>query len=299
MNFEAFYNQCQSLPDENDRKRAEAFCNKIYDVFNEDNPQFSDMSHICNLFYGKNLTISKTQYYCRKNLVCMFYDWLKEQGAVDDELVEKVHSLRLKDIALDYELYHYYFKDLDEVLGFVKRVGAMNGMGDYDDLLNLKSLVILIWYGIEFNQVCEIKKSDLNRATQTITYCGQTKQFKKEHFDILCRFADLDAHKGFPSQKLQLYKKSPYLMRSAIQSQIKPNNMRKALVRFNAVAVSYGKELSTLCLRRNGIFYSVYQAGDKKSAGVRIQKLLGCDTAFSFGYKEFYEKWELLLVKGG
>ena len=74
--------------------------------------------------------------------------------------------------------------------------------------------------------------------------------------------------------------------------------MQKALGRFNLVAADYGKELSSLSLKRNGIFERVYNSGDEKTAGILIREITGCDTAFAFGYKEFYERWKQLIVGG-
>ena len=135
--------------------------------------------------------------------------------------------------------------------------------------------------------------------THTVLVGDKQIQLTIEHFNILKRFAELDVHRGFPSQKQQIYMSSPFLMRSAKQVSLSPNNIQKAIQRFNSVAVEHGKELSILNLRRNGIFSQVYAAGDEKTANTLIQELTGCDTAFAFGYKEFYERWKRLITGGG
>lgn len=297
MNFEPFYERCQHLPD-SDKKWADTFFETVTRLFDGDEPQFANHSLICGLFYGKGKSVSKAQYYRKRKLVRMFYEWLYEQGAVEQTVLEEVSSLRLRDVVTDYELSHYYFKDLGDVLDFVHIVGRSEGLDEYDDLLNIKAVVILSWHQVGLLELQELHKSALQPETHTVLVGRKQIQLTIEHFNILKRFAELDVHRGFPSQKRQIYMSSPFLMRSAKQVSLSSNNIQKAIQRFNSVAVEHGKELSILNLRRNGIFSQVYAAGDEKTANTLIQELTGCDTAFAFGYKEFYERWKRLFTGG-
>lgn len=297
MNFNSFYERCQQLP-ENDRRWADTFCATVSDVFGGDEPDFENISLICQLFYGKGKGVSKAQYYRKRKFVRLFYEWLHEQGLVSQDILEKVCSLRLGDVVTDYELTHYYFKNLDGALDFVHAVGVATGLGEYDDLLNIKAVVILSWYQVSLNELQELRKSALQLDTCTVLVGEKRIQLTLDHFNILKRFAELDVHRGFPSRKQQIYMSSPFLMRSARQVSLNPNNIQKAIQRFNSVAVKHGKELSVLNLRRNGIFSQVYAAGNEKTANTLIQELTGCDTAFAVGYKEFYEKWKQFIIGG-
>ena len=297
MNFDPFYERCKQLP-ENDKRWAGTFCETAAYLFSEDEPNFQDVGLICRLFYGKGKSVSKAQYYRKRKFVYLFYEWLCEQGVVQQETLDQVYALRIGDVVTDYELTHYYFENLDGALDFVRTVGMNQGLCDYDDLLNIKSIVILSWYQVELSQLQELHKSALQPETHTVLVGEKQIQFTIEHFNILKRFAELDVHRGFPSQKQQIYMSSPFLMRSAKQISLSPNNIQKAIQRFNSVAVEHGKELSILNLRRNGIFSQVYAAGDEKTANTLIQELTGCDTAFAFGYKEFYERWKCLITGG-
>lgn len=298
MNLSAFYDECQKLPD-NKRQWVDVFYKTVLDVFGEDHQSFEERDKVCQLFYGNSSSLSKAQYYRKRNLVRKLYDWLAEQGAVSQDFLKEVYGLQLQDVISNTELYHYYFKDLDEVLDFVTLVGSFKGMGEPNDMLNIKAIVILSWHQVDLNELQEVRKSDLRPENHTVLVGEKQIQLTIEHFNILKRFAELDVHRGFPSQKQQIYMSSPFLMRSAKQISLSPNNIQKAIQRFNSVAVEHGKELSILNLRRNGIFSQVYAAGDKKTANTLIQELTGCDTAFAFGYKEFYERWKRLITGGG
>lgn len=291
MNFESFYTLCQQLP-EKDRQWVDVFYKTVIEVFDEEHPQFQNPDRICKLFYGKSASISKAQYYRKRNLVRMFYDWLYQQGAIDKQVVEDVYSLQLKDVVTDYELSHYYFKDLDDALGFVTKVGAVKGLNEPNDMLNFKVIVILTWYGAELQELLSIKKSNLDRVNCTVTVGDKVLHLTTEYMNILCRFADIDLHKGFPSQKQQIYVTSQYLMRSSKQSCMSPNNVQCAIRRFNTIAADYDHEISVLNLRKNGVFRRVYDSSDDKTVNTLIQEITGCDTAFAVGYKEFYERWK-------
>ena len=297
MNFDPFYERCQQLP-ENDRKWADTFFTTVNETFGEGQASFADVRLACRLFYGKGKSVSKAQYYRKRKFVKLFYEWLYEQGLIQQNTLEEVCSLRLGDVVTDYELEHYYFNNLDGALDFVRTVGISVGLGDYDDLLNIKAIVILSWHQVDLSELQELHKSALQPTTHTVLVGEKQIQLTIEHFNILKRFAELDVHRGFPSQKQQIYMSSPYLMRSAKQISLSPNNIQKAIQRFNSVAVEHGKELSILNLRRNGIFSQVYAAGDEKTVNTLIQELTGCDTAFAFGYKEFYERWKQLITGG-
>lgn len=297
MNLSIFYDECQALP-KNERQWLDAFYKNVIDVFGEQHQSFEERDKMCRLFYGNSSSLSKAQYYRKRNLVRKLCDWLAKQGAISEDFREEVYNLQLQDVVSNTELYHYYFKDLDEVLNFVTLVGAMKGMDGFDDMLNVKTIVILSWYQIDLNEMQNLHKSSLISEDCSILIGERKVEILAEHFNVLKRFAELDVHKGFPSQKLQVYKSSPFLLRSAKQISLSPNNVQKTIQRFNLVAAEYGKELSILNLRRNGIFSKVFSAGDGKTINTLIQELTGCDTAFASGYKEFYEKWKMLIKEG-
>ena len=84
MNFAPFYERCQQLP-ESDKRWADAFCETVNKIFDGDETQFTNHSLICRLFYGKGKSVSKAQYYRKRKLVRMFYEWLYEQGLVQKD----------------------------------------------------------------------------------------------------------------------------------------------------------------------------------------------------------------------
>lgn len=295
MDLSTFYEDCQKLPD-NEKQWVDVFYNMVLEIFGVDNQNFENRDNVCKLFYGRSFTLSKAQYYRKRNLIRRLYDWLLAHGAVSKEFHNEVYNMKLHDVVSDTELYRYYFKNLDEVLDFVTLVGASKGMGEVNDLLNVKSIVVLSWYQVDLAEICSLKKSALQSSTYSILVDDKRIHFEVDHYRVLERFAALDTHKGFPTTKTQFYVDSPYLMRSARKEMLNVDNIQNAIQRFNYVATGYGKEISALNLRRNGVFNKVYSSKDEKTANVLIQELTGCDTSFAFGYKEFYGRWKKLIM---
>ena len=291
MNFEPFYTRCQELPDK-DRKWVDGFYSTVLRTFDDEEPQFQNHVMICSLFCGDHGGVSKAQYYRRRIFVRMLYDWLYEQGYVTRDTLEYVYSLRLSDVVTDYELSRYYFKNLDEALDFVALVGRANGLDSEDDMLNIKTIVILAWNGLESPEMASIKKRHLNEVNGTVVIGEKTLHIEPKYMRVLCKFANIEMHRAFPSCRQQLYVESEYLMRSSRQSCMTPNNIRCAIWRFNDIADSYGRELSIPHIRRNGVFCKVFESTDERSVNTLVQEVTGCDTAFAYGYKEFYTRWK-------
>lgn len=299
MNLSLFYSECQSLP-ENERRWVDAFYKTVVDTFGEQDQSFSDLHKVCSLFYGNHSSkLCKAQYYRKRKLVLELYTWLAKKNEVSDDFLEQVRNLKLQDVVSNAELYLHYFKDLDAALNFITKVGMTKGLGDYDDLLPIKAITILTWHQVATSELLDMKKSDLKIQDNAVAIGDRVIQLDEKYFNILRRFSELDVHKGFPSQKMQVYVSSNFLMRSSKRINLCQNTLQKTLERFNTVAVEHGKELSLVSLRRNGVFSQAYaSASDDKTSNSIIQEILGCDTAFAYGYKELYERWKLAIAGG-
>lgn len=290
MNFDLFYEQC--LQNQINSAQLNTFFKTVLDEFDGKPAKFQDIDVACRLFYGKSENMSKATFYRNRVLVRALYDWLYEQGAVSEKMRQAVYALQLRDVISDHELSLHYFRNLDEALNFVEMIGVHQGLEGKDDMLNYKAMVVLAWHGIELQQSLSIRKADIYRESKSVVCCDKVFHFEEKYFNIICRFADIDVHKGFPSGKTQFYCDSPYLMRSAKQERMNMNSLKCALQRFNGISKSYNKALSILALRRNGIFSRIINSKDEKCVNALIREEIQCDTAFACGYKELYERWK-------
>lgn len=291
MDYEPFLRRCETkFPKE---ECLEVIVRKIEEVFADDD--FRNNTRACELFYI-NGKIGKAQFFRMKKYVKELYEWLFEQGKVTHEQREYVSSLTMDDVISDEEIRSCYFSSLDGALDFVRAVGRRCGLNDEDDLLMIKSIVILSWYGLERSEMVGIRKGDLSVADKTVLlHNGNSVVLQADHFNILKRFSELDVHRGFPTGRRQVYEYSPYLMRASRSLQMDKEKITQAIKRFNVVAIDhFGHRISTRALQNNGAFFRILESGetDPRALTVIIKNIVGCDRHAAFWYKVMYEKWK-------
>lgn len=294
MNYDLFCKQCQYIAD-SDKDAGQWFYDAAMRMF-EARADFGELSNISDLFYYGVDKVYKSLYFRRKRIICTFYDWLYEQGEVSKEKVEYVHNLQLEDVIADQEMNRFYFASLDLVLEYIAEVGKGRQMGGEFDMLNIKTIAILAWYGFGTEEMVDIQKADLNEKESVIKHNDEATFIDQEYMSILMRFAKNDSHLGFPAGNPQKYKPSLYLMRSARQEHMTANNIWGAIKRFNYVGAEHGMALSIQCLRWCGIFRRIYDSDSGESVNALIQREFGCDKAFASAYADRYERWKQVKV---
>lgn len=290
MDYNLFLKRCE------EKFPKEECLGMIVDVFKKvfEDENYCNDSKVRELFYAHG-KMSKPQFYRIKKYVKELYQWFFEQGAVTQSQIDFVKSVTIDDVVSQEEMSLYYFPNLDGALDFVTSVGAMNGLGDRNDMLMMKSIVVLSWYGVDVQQILSIRKSDLSYTTQTLFVDGD-KAIKMEasHFDILYRFAMIDSHRGFPTGNMLVFQDSPYLMRTARSIQMNSNTVYQAIKRFNVVASAMsGRKIGISALQTNGVFCKMLTGGqESKDLTNTVQSATGCDRHEAFWYKAKYEKWK-------
>ena len=294
MDYKPFRTMCDSLPTQT-QKAADNFCNSLPYMFPDDT--FMMPRRVYALLSGSRArVIGRSNFYRRKKLTVLFYNWLLEQGLVDPRFVEWVSSLKLEFVVASREMDFRYYKSLDDVLGFITKVGASTGLGGYGDLLGLKSIVILAWHGVETSEMLKMQKADIDVGSSAVLISGdhtRTVVIPEKYLDILRYYATEDIHRGFPSGKKQVYRPSPFLFRAARLEKLDFENLHGLVNRFNDKARKYGRELSLPQLHRNGIFARVLEQDDgEKSINELIIKVSGCDKFLASELSRVYLMWK-------
>ena len=290
MDYEPFLRRCESkFPKE---ECLDVIVRKIGEVFADDD--FRHNARACELFYITD-KISKAQFFRMKKYVKELYEWLLESGKVTESQVEYVAALTMEDVISGEEIKTCYFSDLDSALDFIAAVGRRCGLGDEDDLLMIKSIVILSWHGLGRSEIAEIRKSDLVRVNNSIVVKNREPMVLQiRYFNVLHRFSSIDEHRGFPNGKKQVYEDSPYLMRASRTVHMDKDKISQAVKRFNLVAADqFGHRISTKAIRNNGAFFRMLEsAQDSRTITATAKAIVGCDRHAAFWYKVMYEKWK-------
>lgn len=271
MDYKPFYEICESLP-KSKKAGLKTFKDDIETIFDDvKSDQYKQEHKIVRLFTGafKGVGVSRSQYFSRKPLVRMFYDWLYQQGVVPKETVEYVYGLTPEDILASRDLTKFYFKNLGDALNAIEFPAQMYACKDEDSLLCIKSIVILLWHGVPVSQMISIKKEDLDFESKTVCIRNaedtvKNIQLEEQYFQIICDYSRIDGHKAFPSGLKHLYMQpSMYLFR-AYRTNRKRENLCEAdisamIQRFNELCgARVGKKFGVKELRNNGMMYDLY-----------------------------------------
>lgn len=297
MNYDPFLSRCkEKYPQE---ECWEAIITRFQDVFADGD--FKNRSKVCEAFYVTD-KLGKAQFFRMKKYVKELYNWLFEQGFVDNEDVEYVRGLTIDDVVSNREITTCYFRDLNNALDFVGAVGYAYGFDRDDDLLMIKTIVILSWYGLERGDIAEVRKSDLIDSETALLCKGRQIGLPAEHFNVLRRFADSDVYRVFPLDKRHEYVYSPYLMRTSRSVQMDKDKVSQAIKRFNAVALErFEHKLVMKALQNNGAFCKMLENAeqDSRALTMAVENIVGCDRHAAFWYKVMYEKWKCVYYPEG
>jgi hypothetical protein len=229
--------------------------------------------------------------------------FLYEQGYVTQEQLSIVQKIKLDEITMSCEVKQNYFKDIYDAIDFVQAVGSMFGMNDKDDLLIIKSIVILSWYGIEASAMSGIRKADLCPDSNSVCIDGGlTVVMPRECFSILYRLSVIDEYRGFPSGKKQTCVNSPYLFRTFRSEQTDRSKINQAVKRFNNEASDlFDRKIAVSALKNNRIFCQMLECEDQSSCGLTslLKEVAGKDRHAAVWYKSMYKTWKDVYYPNG
>jgi hypothetical protein len=267
----------------------------------------TDKRFLCKTFFmQKTNAVSRSHYQKIKNYLLNLFDYLDVCSVVPSQ--EKVADSR--EIV-------YFFKDLDDVFGFVDLVGFAK-MDNYDpseDLIFIKAIAILAWYGFSMQEIVDVRKSDLiaidgaygvylSTSEDTETANSSDKKLipmTKQAFDILSFCSSLEMYRSFPSGKVQVLKGDPHLLfRPAY---VDCDELKKEypiyLMKYfnNAAADVSDKILSIKNLRKSALFETIREDKTDRSLIEKIMGYTKCPINHAYAYRKQYSRWAELFYK--
>lgn len=281
----------QDSPEEIDEKLIKKFNEITKEDPNNANIIIEDES-IYSIFYVYNDTVAMSKFYSVKRFLILLYEWLIQQKYADKWTLEKIKSIRIEDVLSETFVKQFLYKNLDSILEMVCEVGNKIGLSNEEDLLDIKSLVILMFYGVEYKDIIDIKKSDL--YGNKIKVGNEIITLDDKSFKILSMYAETDPFSSFPSGKSRVRVPSDFLFRSSMKNKLTSSNLRFAFARFNEVAKDYYVQLDRLRLYKNGMFVRIYEVENNyESIQDAIREVTKVKSRGSvYDIKELYEVWK-------
>ena len=255
-----------------------------------------DKDFLCDVFYMQRLgAITRTHYQKIKEYLINLFDWCNISGSVPSQ-EEVIKSTQI----------YCYFKDLDSAMNFIDEVGnlLLSNYNKNKDLVIIKSIVILGWYGLSLKDIVQIKKRDVTKAINGGLVNVGGKQFlvDQKSIEVLMRLSSLEGYQSLPNGTYKyLQDFNDYLFRPTSMdcTGMRETYIAQSLQRFNNnVPRHLHQNIAFRNMHRNAMFVNIRKDDSGDSLIQKIMRHTNCSPKQSYSYRTQYLAW-LELVENG
>lgn len=271
------------------------FLSRIDEIAEGDDLQerLSDKTVLCNVFYFQKLSsITRTHYQKIKKYLLNLFDWLNITGSIPS------HSE-----VIEAGKYVCFFRDLDSALAFIDKIGD-NKLTNYNpnvDLVTIKSIYVLGWYGLSLDEIIELKKTAVVEQNEggCVILNERSVFIEKTYFDILFSLKYLDSYKSLPKGKTRYLKgRDEFMFRATIENceHFGKDSIVQMLQRFNTHIPFYEKQsIAFRYIYTNAMFVKIYEDKTDKSIDEKIINVMNCSSKQMYSYKAQYFIWAKMI----
>lgn len=255
--------------------------------------KLADHDFLCNAFYMQRLnSITRTHYQKIKEYLLNLFDWYKIKAEVPTQ--EEV---------IEFTQVYAYFRSLESALRFVDHVGELR-LANYNptqDLVIVKSIFILGWYGLSLKEIVALKKADVSKGKDgngVVRVVDSYVTLDSSSFDVLMNLKYLDNYKSLPNGTLKTLKGcEDYLFRPTTNCNgLTETLLAQFLKRFNDnVPRHLHQNIAFRNIYRNAKFVDVYNDKSTDSLLQKIEKHTSCSPKQAFSYRTQYLAWVELI----
>lgn len=215
--------------------------------------------------YSKLNQHSINGFITHKSKINDFAKWMYEQGYGSAELLHDISDLKYSDINHDYLYDIYYFRDIEELWSAMSLILEDRGT-EFD---TFKAAALIVWMGIDLNDLPDILKTDLDESNQSIIHPVTKESIEIPpvdlhdqifYFLVNYRNAVSCDTKKFGGGVLP-YVQSKYLLRSYKNAYLTVAQLRKTSDPVNQIAKE--KEVQRIFqwnkIYLSGLYYRIYQ----------------------------------------
>lgn len=230
-----------------------------------------------------------------KNIVLKFIMHLYNNNLLDekDAKISFVNTIKYEDIMHLYNSSNVLYKDLESVIEELDKIGIYHfttlketnpKVVDYipnEQLLHIKTIIILSWYGFIAKEMIEIEKSNVvNIRDEYYIKHNKTKvAISQFAYNILQLYIKAKSHRTVPGYKLINYKDSSKLIRLKSKKVTVPtlNNFIKVFNEYISTT-PFDIRISLTTLKQCNIFNKIYQkVSTSKITPFQAAKLYNAD----------------------
>ncbi len=193
-----------------------------------------------------------------------------------------------------------YFENLESLLAFVDKVGAMQltGYNKHADLANVKAILSLGWFGLSAQEIADLPKHCISRDEENffvIKEDGCRVSINETAFAAIRDFIAIDEYRGLPTGRLvKLKGRTSSLIRTSVATSdtVTEGHIIDVIHRFNKIIpASSDYAINFRKLRKNALFVEIYNDKSDESLTSKIMRYMDCDRYVSYSYKHEYERW--------
>lgn len=295
MNFDAFIAKYYDNSTSAKKQDVKRFLQYVKEAIGDCDiaTALSDKNLLCRLFFlWKSNTISRSHYQKIKEYLCNLLDYFN----VNTQIPSRVDVINSQEMTC-------YFRDLPSILSFIDAVGS-NKLPNYNkqcDLVILKSIVILGWYGFSSKEIADMPKGNLEYGDickifkPSYPADGQPYvEITRDEFLVLSALETLEEYQGLPSGKLQRLKGNPdKLFRSTKdESDIDESDIIQTIKRFNKIVpITKNMVINFRNLNKNAKFVSIFEDKSDEALLTKIMKYMNCSKNAALNYRDQYCNW--------
>ncbi len=259
--------------------------------------KLSDDNFLCGTFYLQKLNaITRTHYQKIKEYLLNLFDWYKIDGKVPSHAT-----------VIGFTQVYTYFRDLDSALLFIDKVGEarLENYNPRQDLVTVKSIFILGWYGLSLKEISSLKKNDVAKTengTGVIRVGNKKIRVDSRSIDVLMNLKYIESYQSLPGGRIKYFKgREDYMFRSpnsACES-VEETHITQTIKRFNANVPCYmNQNIAFRSIYRNAKFVDVYNDASNDSLLQKLEKHTACSSKQTFSYRTQYLAWVELINEG-
>ena len=230
--------------------KAESFLESLKKSFDFEKVEtFADKDSIMSVITNFGRCTSRLSFDSRKRLTRDFYTILIEEGLVPDSALRYVNSITISDYRRSGFIETNYFKDIEEVFLFFDNIEIAYCKTINWSLIRERVIVLLLWYGFNIDEICDICYSDVDENESSI----RGVKISNTSMKIIKQIMEISCIMSFPSLKAKNLVGSKKLVRG-VRGEMTPDGIRSLLKQLNKYSIKLGKSFRQPNLMRNGMF---------------------------------------------
>lgn len=263
------------------------FISVVNDTKKDTIDRFFKEPYVCSLFYiQKTNGVSAPHYKKIKGYLSSLFAFL----GISAKIPTRETVLGARQVLC-------LFPCIDSMFDFIDEIGNKH-LENYDtnkDLLNIKAIVALGWYGFSIMQVMQLPRRCL--STKNGEYFvestdGTFTKIRERAYKYIDLYANSDFHRGLPTGRKVYYKSDDsMLIRGSSVGRADDNIVAFSLARFNKMIPSNARAILFRNLHSNALFVELYENKSEEELTTRIIRIMSCNSDRAYYYVQDYMKW--------